>query len=275
MGQLFAVILIFFLSLVISANALEQPDINAIKSLKKMETKAQMGASYNDYTNELADTKSKVDIFMQSPEAKNELNLVGAMKKAIEHYDFAKLVWERARNRKKMESESYPEKYARIWNPIKKRKARIESLKELEEDNRLRLMGKSTYYLDKVKDSDILQSMSARYLNKFIITKDEIYIDELLPIIWQRASNEFNNAAVAFHKQNQAVEETNVENIIENSLVTENMPVHRPRRWRKPKKSEVIKPPPAPLTVQEESHEPLPVSGSVMRMINPAIHDQD
>jgi hypothetical protein len=47
MSKFFAVILIFFLSLGFSADALGQPDINVIKSLKNIEAKAQKGTSYD------------------------------------------------------------------------------------------------------------------------------------------------------------------------------------------------------------------------------------
>jgi hypothetical protein len=271
----FAVILVLFLSLGISANALGQPDLDAIKSLKMIEAKAKVGASYDDYTEELATTKYKVNLFIQSTNAKNELKLTEAIKKAMEHYDFAKLVWERAKNRKEMESELYRIKTSLEWNPIKKRKAKIESRKELQEDEKLRSMGKSTYYLDKTKDSDILQRVSALYLNKFFITKQETYIDEILPIIWGQASNEIKNATSAFQKQSQALKEADSENKLEeNSLVTEDSPVRIPRRWRRTR-SKAIQPPPAPPALGQETPEPLPASGSVMRMVNPETRDQD
>jgi hypothetical protein len=260
----------------ISANAWGQPEMAALDSLKMLAIKAQEGASYNNYAQELATTKSKVKLFLKSPDAKNEMKLAQAMRKALEHYDFAMLVWQRARKRKELESESSRMNHYAGWNLIKKRKERKESLQEKEEEARLKSMGKSTYYLDKVKDSDILQTMSARYLNKFIITKDETPVDELLPVIWQRASHEVQNAAAAFQKQIQTVKKADVVNITEgDSLVTEIGPDTRPRRRRYHKRREVIEPPPAPALVKEESPEQLPVDGSVMRMVNPAIHDQD
>ena len=192
------------------------------------------------------------------------------------HYEFALLVWRRAKNRQEIESELSKMKQYAGWNLIKRRKEKKESLKEQEEEERLRLMGKSTYHLDRVKDSDILQSMSAKYLNNFIITKKEISIDELLPIIWKQAYYEVKNAAAAFQEQTQMAKETDREDIIQEiSLVAENSPVSRPRRRRQPRRREAIKPPPAPLSAKAESSEQLPVSGSVMRMVNPAIHDID
>jgi hypothetical protein len=270
------VILVLVLSLGISAKALGQSEMDAIQSLKRIEARAKVGASYDDYIKELTTTKSRVNLFMQSPKAKNELKLTEAMKRAMEYYEFGKLVWERAKKRKESDQELYQKKYNSTWNPIKKRKARKEYFEDLQEEDRLRLMGKSIYYLDKTKDSDILQSISARYLNKFIITKEEIYIDELLPIIWRQASNEVKNATAAFHKQTQAVKEADPKDQIdENNLLAEDSPVTRPKRWWRRSRREVMKPPHAPPAVGEESPEPLPASGSVMRMINPAIRDLD
>ncbi len=275
----FAVIFCFFLSLGNSANAFGQPEMNAIKSLKILEAKTKIGAwygdySYDDYSEELANTKSEVKLFMESHDAKN-IKLTEAMKKAMGHYDFAKLVWERAKKRKEMESELFRIKYSIKRGPFKKRKVRKESLEKLHEETRLRSMGKSIYYLDKIKDIDILQRFSIRYLNKYIITKQETHIDELLPIIWRQASNEIKNATNAFHKQTQNMKEIDPDNKIEgNSLVTEDSPVILTKKTKRTK-HKTIKPPPAPRALEKETPEPLPVNGSVMRMINPDIRDQD
>ena len=277
MIQFFAVIFIFFLSWGISANAWGQPQVDAMESLKMMAVKAQMSTSYNHYAAELTTTKAKVDLFLKSPEAQNKGKLAEAMKKALGHYEFARLVWQRAKIRQETESGLSKIKHYAGWNPIKKRKEKKESLKEKkEEEERLRLLGKSVYYLDKVKDSDILQSMSARYLDKFIITKEEIHVDELLPIIWKQASHEVKNAAAVFQKQTQIAKETDGEDIIEeSSLIADYSPVRRPRRRRQPRKREASQPPVAPLPAKRDSLEQSPVSAPVMRMVNPAIHDID
>jgi hypothetical protein len=262
------------------ANAFEHPEMDPIKSLKILEAKTQNGASYDDYSfvyylKELANTKSEVKFFMESSDAKNKFKLTEAMKKAIEHFDFAKLVWERAKKRKEMESELFQMNLSIKSGPFKKRKARKENLKKLQEEERLRSMGKSIYYLDKIKDFDILQRISTKYLNNSIITKQETHIDELLPIIWRQASIEVKNATTAFHKQTQNVKETDLDNKIEeNSRVTEDSPVILTKQTKRTKRK-AIKPPPAPPALEKETPEPLPVDGSVMRMINPNIRDLD
>ncbi len=280
MIQFFVVIFCFFLSLGNSANAFGQPEMDTIKSLKILEAKTKIGASYDDYSFDdylegLANTKAEVNLFMESPEANNKSELTESMKKAMEHYDFAKLVWERAKKRKEMELELFQMKLSIKKGPFKKRKARKESLNKLREETRLRTMGKSIYYLDKIKDIDILQRISTRYSNSFIITKQETHIDELLPIIWRQASHEVKNATTAFHKQTQNVKETDPDIKIEEiNLVTEDSPVILPKKTKRTKRK-AIKPPPAPPALEKETPEPLPVDGSVMRMINPDIRDQD
>ena len=61
-----------------------------------------------------------------------------------------------------------------------------------------------------------------RYLNKYIITEQKTYIDELLPIIWHQASNEVKNANTAFNKQPRDVKKRVLdEEIEENGLIEE------------------------------------------------------
>lgn len=268
-------VMFVFLSLGYAANAWAQSDMNAIKSLKFLEAQTKLGPSYDDYSKELAHTKSTVNFFKQSPDAKNKVKLTEAIKRALDHYEFAKLVWERAKKRSEMESELARMNPPLEGNPIKKRKARMESLKKLQEAERLRSMGKSAYYLDKIKDSDILQKISARYLNNFMITKQKTFVNEILPIIWRQASYEVKNAATAVRKEIQTVKETDSDdNLEEDILFTEDRPAPQPTRARRIMRK-AVKPPAAPPEPTKESSEALPVAGSVMPMISPGTKDQD
>jgi hypothetical protein len=239
MFQFFVVIFVFLLSMGNSASAWGQPGVDAITSLKRIEAKTHFNISYDDYSEELATTKSKVNLFLEGPDGKNKFELAEAMKKALDHYDFAILVWMRAKKRKDMGLELSQVKLSNKWRPIKKRKEEKE-IKELQEEERLMSIGKSPYYLDNGKDSDILEMISARYLNGLIIIQQRTHVDELLPIIWRQASNEVKNATTAFYKQPRDVKKTVLdEEIKENGLVeesgqvTEESPVPRLRKSRR------------------------------------------
>jgi hypothetical protein len=247
MMQFFLVIFVLLFSVGNPASAWGQPGKDAIRSLKKLEAKTQFGISYDDYSEELASTKSEVNLFLAGPDAKNQFKLAGAMKKALEHYDFAMLVWERAKKRKDMDSELSKKERSHKWWPIKKVTGKKESREEQQEEEKLKSAGKSLYYLDKTKDFDILLTISARYLNTSKITKEKTYVDDLLPIIWRRASNEVNIATTAFYHKPRVAQETVIEvEPPDEDLPAEESPARRPRRHR-PTATKPRPAPPAPV----------------------------
>jgi hypothetical protein len=252
--QFLVIICILLFSVGSPANAWGQPGKDAISSLKRLSARTQFGISYDDYSKELASTKSQVNLFLEGHDAKNQFKLAEAMMKALEHYDFAMLVSERAKKRKDMESELLQMKRSNEWWPIKMIKGKKESREEREErqeEEKLKSMGKSLYYLDKTKDNDLLLTISAIYLNKSNISKQKTYVDEILPIIWHRASNQVKNATTYFLKQPRTVKETVLdEEPIDTDITTEDSP-HRLRRRRS--RPQASKPPPAPPTPVKET----------------------
>jgi len=269
MVKVFGGIIVFILLMGNSANAWQQTGKDAITSLKKLEAKTQMDVSYDDYLEQLATTKSKVNFFLESPEAKNKIKLAEAMKKALYHFDFAMLIWMRAKQRIDMESELSQTKHPDGWWPIKLIKGKKDTLEERQKLDRARSIGKSSYYLDKRNDFDILQRISSIYLNKSIITEEKYHINQLLPIMWRQASNEVKNATNAFYKKAEEVKEASSDKEIEGSglieeiyQVTEDTPVTQPKKSPRKVKSKPTKSPPAP---------PAPVKASIF----PEIRDQD
>jgi hypothetical protein len=65
----------------------------AIKSLKRIEARADMGIHYNEYVLAVADARVEVQMFLESSEAKQKQLLTNMIKKILEHYETAREVW--------------------------------------------------------------------------------------------------------------------------------------------------------------------------------------
>jgi hypothetical protein len=65
----------------------------AVRALQKLQARVEVGISYQDYTSALEDTKSEVNLFLQSPEAKKRLELTMTIEKAMRHYQAVTDVW--------------------------------------------------------------------------------------------------------------------------------------------------------------------------------------
>jgi alpha-N-acetylglucosamine transferase len=81
--------LLFFLPM--SANAQSAKD--AYKALKKIEAKTQTGISFKEYGPALSDAKVEVNLFSESPEAKEKPRLKEIFNKTMRHYEEAGNVW--------------------------------------------------------------------------------------------------------------------------------------------------------------------------------------
>lgn len=75
--------------LVLSNISLAQSEKNAIRALKKLEAKCQVGVSYRDYITALGDTKFEVNMFLESSKAAKNPELAASIKKAMIHYEMA------------------------------------------------------------------------------------------------------------------------------------------------------------------------------------------
>jgi len=66
----------------------------AVKSLKQLQAKVEVGISYKDYTVVLGDVKFAVDNFLASPDAKDKPALSSAIRTSLKCYMDAKTLWE-------------------------------------------------------------------------------------------------------------------------------------------------------------------------------------
>lgn len=92
MRKTLGIALIILLGL--SELALGQTGMDAFKSLKKVEAKIESGVSYQDYPQILADAKHKVDMFLESSEAKKDQLFTYYIKTATDYYMTAEDVWD-------------------------------------------------------------------------------------------------------------------------------------------------------------------------------------
>ncbi len=65
----------------------------AVMALKKLQTKVETGISYRDYAPAIAEAKFPVKLFLESPAAKEELDLSNTLTNSLTHYDVANAVW--------------------------------------------------------------------------------------------------------------------------------------------------------------------------------------
>jgi hypothetical protein len=90
------IIFIFVISIMFSVPVYAQTAKEAVMGLKKLQARVQSGISYRDYSNAVADAKFPVNLYMESADAKKYTELTESMNKAMEHYEFAGVVWQDA-----------------------------------------------------------------------------------------------------------------------------------------------------------------------------------
>lgn len=83
-----------FVLTVTTGIAFAQSAQDAIVGLKKLDTQVDTGISYRDYSGALAEAKLPVRLFAEGPEAAANPEFVKSLLKSIEHYEFAKRVWD-------------------------------------------------------------------------------------------------------------------------------------------------------------------------------------
>jgi|SRR3989339_300780 len=75
--------------------AFAQSAKEALFGLKKLQARCQVGISYKDYSNAVADAKFPVNLFMESANAKQSPELTDLMKAVMKHYEYAGYLWNR------------------------------------------------------------------------------------------------------------------------------------------------------------------------------------
>jgi len=66
----------------------------AMKALKKMDVRTEVGVSYQDYSPLVSDCKVEVDSFLESKAAKKSPEFAAHLKKAMDYYLLAKKIWD-------------------------------------------------------------------------------------------------------------------------------------------------------------------------------------
>ena len=79
--------------MLMSGVAYGQSARESIKSLKRIEARADMGIHYNEYVLAVADARVEVQMFLESSEAKQKQSLTALIKKILEHYETVREVW--------------------------------------------------------------------------------------------------------------------------------------------------------------------------------------
>ncbi len=92
MKKIFSMALIIFLGL--PGMAVAQTGKEALKSLKKVEAKIEVGVSYQGYPEVLSDAKDGVDLFLQSSEAKKSSKFTYHIVTAMDYYMTAEEIWD-------------------------------------------------------------------------------------------------------------------------------------------------------------------------------------
>lgn len=97
MKRLFLISLVFgLLFFSLPAISFCQSSKEAIRALKKLQAKIEIGIPYNDFCVALGDAKFKVDAFLESSEAKQKVKLASLIEKSLNHYVYAKSIWDLA-----------------------------------------------------------------------------------------------------------------------------------------------------------------------------------
>lgn len=91
MNYVFILFMLITILLPQSVNAQSSKD--AFRALKKLEAKIQTGISYKEYGPALGDAKFEVNLFSESPEAKEKPRLKEIINKTMNHYEEAGMVW--------------------------------------------------------------------------------------------------------------------------------------------------------------------------------------
>jgi len=88
------IVSVVFFIIVLSTDVFGQPAKEAVRALKDIQIRCEMGILYKDYSPALSKAKIPVSLYLESAEAKNTPTLSEALKMAITHYDNAQKIWD-------------------------------------------------------------------------------------------------------------------------------------------------------------------------------------
>lgn len=81
------------LSLFVATGAEAQSARDAVRALKRIEARVDMGINYQEYLLALADARVEVQMYLESREAKQKDALNSLIKKILGHYETVREVW--------------------------------------------------------------------------------------------------------------------------------------------------------------------------------------
>jgi len=82
-----AIIFVFVISVLFSVQGHAQTAKDAFLALKKMEARLQAGLSIRDYSSVLGEVKFPVNLYLEGPEANDNIELSDLIKTIMKHYD--------------------------------------------------------------------------------------------------------------------------------------------------------------------------------------------
>ncbi len=147
----------------------------ALFGLKKLQARCQAGISYRDYSNAVADAKFPANLFMESADAKKSPELTDSMKVVMRHYEYAGKLWTSKISAKSILSDK--DQWMLSEGLITSSSSLGREVKEL-------------YPQAKGSGEDYL-------------------VDYLLPIIWNEASKELENATKLYAKMEEDASNNN------------------------------------------------------------------
>jgi len=134
----------------------------AVKALKRLEARFQVGISYSDYMQEFGNAKHSVNLFLESQEARKKFLLTNSIRNTMVHIKNAAKVWE------------YKSKYARDYVP--------------------KTRGDLQLYLDLYPDANKPRELGGARGDSGELNA-VIWIDSLLSIIMNEAFKELNRVS--------------------------------------------------------------------------------
>lgn len=176
----------------------------AVEALKKLESRVQVGISYNDYGPALGETHYKVKMFLESPNSNNNPALKKPIGKALEHYIYAKDIWGyKIEHRSDIIYRDLERNPRATSHDVKYVGPQKDSLRHM--DRMLDDLNKSVAVSEKRmadgivnKYPGVLKTMNCSYI---------VDLSSVLPVIWQEASNEIQSATKLLYSEQRKPEE--------------------------------------------------------------------
>ncbi|MDD5169356.1 MAG: hypothetical protein PHN75_11105 [Syntrophales bacterium] len=162
-------------SILMAAVAYGQTALDAVRALKKLEARIEIGLNYKEYALYLADAKVDTTFFLESSAAKQNRALADKINRILDHYEMARVVW----NLKVTKTEDFGTAFGHLM-----------STQSGEEGVLSRRLLKMYPQANKAADKGGVLTMGS-YGSRGV---NEILVDNMISIIWKEASKELRDA---------------------------------------------------------------------------------